>query len=463
MVRGWVVRAPASNVSQFVWHPDVHKHVDESLYYLSMASYRFYRSAESELANINRVLGRPFAMYITYGFNDLWLRFWARRDTAEALFSYVTQQLDLRKETPILYVADPIWHIWGNTVAPLTTTRRDNLDRLALSRLEAIQQHGPASPGGTLARESGLLLDRLPLAPYSDRNHIRVLMIIELKENASPERELAARVINSFAQRQLPGTLVSLVKLQASPYFVAELTAPDYWAVDPTCQPLRDALDLAIEKTTTQLVEGILGSEDDYCDFSSVSFGMVVAERLVSKLIPEYHLLSDERKRAVLDIWRKWHHYWIDKRISDFCQRCIQGLVLPDVRVVEDALGSIAPRLERSLLALVRSATEKLFNSLDFANVVNMKPELHKRGWNNLALGDKIELLVRLGEELEDSSVAGLGATLRPMVEIRNKGIHGAFGTGAQPPDEWSGVLEAIKVIDRCLPSLEEVLQTQQE
>lgn len=445
----------ANDVPGLVWHPEVHKHVGESLYYVFVNSYGLYRGIRNELANLQTALGRPCPAYITYGFQDLWLRFWARQDRVDAVYNYVRQRIAMG-EGATLYIADPIWQIWGQQVLQLDSNAHAILDYHALPRLSSLQRDWPEKADAELAMSSGLILGELPFNSYADHDHIRVFFLIETIPNMTSDDVIANTIVRSVQGGPQPHSLVSLVRFSPTHIFVVELAVSDYWDIDRICDPIREDLNLVIVKTTTQLVTDIYFQETDGCDFSSRPYQILVSERILQRLFPEYQLLSDNRQSVITSFFRSWHIYWTNKLCRDLSERCLTGLITLQADPIEEAIGLVTPHIEPVLRDQVKRTAERRFGNLNFANIARMRPGLERKGWDRLALGDSVELLVVLGDQLNDTRLTAQAQQLRPFVPIRNQ-VHGGKLQG-----DWDAILEIVKVIDACFPALDRMLREEE-
>jgi hypothetical protein len=438
----------ANDSRRLVWHPEVHKHFGEQLYYVAVTSYNLYAGARSTLSEIERILGRSCAAYVVYGSQDLWLRFWARNAQANALSEYLKLRL-VPPDTANVFVADPIMQLWGHRVDDFTASARSALDIVSQARLSGIQQTWPEGNDAQALTTSGAILGSLELQPYSSKSHIRLFLLIENFSGIVSEAAMTS-VIFEKASASHPASLVSLAHLRGTSIYVVELAAPDYWSVDEICDPIRDGLKLVIRNTTTQLVSTIFGDETDYCDFSSL--GLEVLESMLFRLDPDFLSQQVEQRLTILKIFQKWHNYWYNPTLRDFGERFISGLIHAQPQVLEQAIASITPHVETKLRDTVRRLFTETYGTADFARAVAFRKSVDGKGWDGLAMGDSVELLHSLGEKAGSEEASRLSEAMRPFVPLRNR-LHGGK-TGS----DWLQLEQLADVVDSCISTLAALL-----
>jgi hypothetical protein len=452
------------NRGDIVWHPSVHKIIGESLYYLVINSYPFYSHLDSNVKELAGILPSSFHGYVTYGYNDLWMRFWGPRELEDTLKEYLTKHFrQTRARTDGIWpdnykimVADPIWFAWGHSVLEFDKAAQQQLDRYPPSMLGELQNEWPSQRS-----PQHLVLGGMPAQEPGAQGSIRFFYLLDI-DSAVPDDDLVKGIIDSVEDGPDSDCLVSLARWRSTDTYVVEMVTPHYRDIKPICDAIGGKLKFSIHKTTTLLVADNVGSESDHGDFSAI--GVNYIEAILRRIAPGFRRLGTAEKHALVGWFNRWHRYKMMNDTSDafidLFFRAMTSLVKGDM---EDAIAYIAPKFERSVRAFAKSLVLGMYGHADLHNLPCAAKLPKGKGWDDLGFGELATLLDECCRKTapaapatpaahhtsEAPDAAGVAAAVRSFARIRNIVMHGKID---QIP--WDKALELAGVIDVALPAI---------
>lgn len=431
-----------------IWHPEVHHRVKEELCYVLIHSYKFFMDVDEHLAQLDALLGYPCTAYITYGATDVWLRFWADFERRSAVTGYLSKVIAPPDEYEIFRV-NGIWRTWTQPIPGADI--KSILSNYPLERLAALQANWPANSEGEAAISSKLVLGVIEQEAYKEsKRGIRFFLFMEVK-NVN-EVNLIRDITRVIERSDFPDSLVSLVKVAAHVY-VLEFTAGSFWDIDLICDPVRERVALALEKTSTYIIADIRNPENDFCALDPASSFELLNRELV-RIDQRYVALEFPTQTELIKLLRKWQHFWDEPVSKEFSQRFLQALIAEDAQLMQNAISFIAPEIERLLRATVHSASVTAFGGPDMKKLAELMPTLKAQRIDRLNLGECVELLHLLADKLDDETLERRAAGLRPFVPVRNDNTHGNRVTSG-----WDAMMEVARTLDGCFPEFYALLK----
>jgi hypothetical protein len=416
--------------SQVAWHPGVHKFVGETLYYITIDDYKFYTDIGKHIHELHEHAGRVFPIYSTYGYQDLWLRFWATQEQRAAVEDYLHKNVRPGEDdrNPIVYNAvHRIWYIWG---WPLdgTTEIEDLIENHTLEELDRLQRNSDLElPDGDVRK---LILGRLNYTAYA-RPWIRLFLVIETRRLGVEETNgFVEHLIRAIHFHEGQVRLRSIVEFVSSlrPSFGVELEVGDFWDVLAVAESIRSAAAFMVKKTATYLVQAMhpseVPTENGFCDFLGRS--EAIHGRILSRATGDANTLPVGVRHRLITLLVSWQKYWHFEECKLRSKELLKALSSQKSDELFKAINHLALEFEPVLRGLAKAHAVEAWGSEEEAwdQVVAMYERLRGKSWNDLGEKEAVGVLGKAASKLQNRRLREQSSKLNEWVRIRNIAVH---------------------------------------